>query len=427
MKSLPRIAYLTGQYPEVSLTFIQREVEALRELGAEVLTCSVRRTPPEQHPGEAEKEAARTTFHILETMKNPVRLLKAQSYVITNPGRYVRALKLAWKMRSPGLKAAVYQGIFFLEATILARYLEEKDIGHIHNHFVFGSATVAALASELTGIPYSFTLHGPADLLRPYDWDLARKTAHARFVATISHYARSQVMFFSDPADWEKLHIIHCGVSPEKYATTEDPVAIPPRRDNEVRALFVGRLAPVKGLRVLFEALAKVRDDLPNLHVVIVGDGPERARLEKAAASLGDAVTFTGYLSQAEVAGAMRATDFFVLPSFAEGVPVVLMEALASARPVLATQVAGVGELVEDGKTGFLVPPGDAEALADRIRQLASDPELRARMGAAGPAVVTQDFDIRIEAARLARLFAGDAQGAIRPEPYVPEAGSADS
>lgn len=416
MTKLPRIAYLTGQYPEVSLTFIQREVDALRALGAEVLTCSVRRTPPEQHPGEAEKEAARTTFHILEQVKNPLRLLAAQKQAITRPGRYFSALKLAWSMRPAGLKAAAYQLIFFLEATILARYLEDEKVEHLHNHFVFGSCTVAAVASKLTGIPYSFTLHGPADLFRPYYWDLATKTAGARFVATISHYARSQLMFFSDPAHWEKLHIIHCGVMPEVYATPATP-AIPPRRDGEVRLLFVGRLAPVKGLRVLFKALAEVIPDLPNIHMVLVGDGPDRQRLEEAAKLLGDAVTFTGYLSQAEVAQAMQGTDVFVLPSFAEGVPVVLMEALASARPVIATQVAGVGELVEDGTTGFIVPPGDARALADRIRTLASDPELRARMGAAGPAVVREDFDIRIEAARLATLFAGEAEGAIRPAP----------
>lgn len=418
MKSLPRIAYMTGQYPQVSLTFIQREIEALRDLGAEVLTCAARRTPPEQHPGDAEKDAARSTFYILEQMKNPIRLLAAQRYVITNPGRYFRALKLAWAMRSAGLKATAYQVIYFLEATLLARYLEEQDVEHIHNHFTFGSATVTALASELTGIPYSFTLHGPADLLRPYYWDLARKTAHARFVATISHYARSQLMFFSDPTDWDKLHIIHCGVMPEKYAVTGTE-ALPPRRDAEVRLLFVGRLAPVKGLRVLFQALAEVLPDVPDLHVVLVGDGPDRQRLEEAAKPLGDAVTFTGFLSQQEVAVALQSADFLVLPSFAEGVPVVLMEALASARPVIATQVAGVGELIEDGKTGFLVPPGDATRLAERIRALASDPELRARMGAAGPSVVQGDFDIRIEAARLARLFSGEVGGAVRPAPYA--------
>ncbi|WP_299410236.1 glycosyltransferase family 4 protein [uncultured Roseobacter sp.] len=414
---LPRIAYLTGQYPEVSLTFILREVEALRDLGAEVLTCSIRRTPPEQHPGPAEKEAAATTFHVLEVARNPARLLAAQAYLITRPGRYFATLMLALRSGAPGIKARAYQLIFFIEATILARHLEAEKVTHLHNHFVFGSATVAMLTSELTGIPYSFTLHGPADLFEPTRWRLDAKTARAKFVSTISHFARSQLMFFSDPAHWDKIRIIHCGVTPALYETAAGP-ALPPRSPDEIRLLFVGRLAPVKGLRVLLAALTEL-SDLPNLRLVLVGDGPDRARLEAAAAPLGDRVTFTGYLSQTEVAQALQACDIFVLPSFAEGVPVVLMEALASEKPVIATQVAGVGELVEEGQSGFLVPPGDAETLADRIRTLVGDPELRAAMGQHGRAKVVTDFDIRIEAARLATLFAGAAGEDIRPAPHA--------
>ncbi len=413
---LPRIAYLTGQYPEVSLTFILREVEALRDLGAEVLTCSIRRTPPEQHPGPAEKAAAATTFHVLELARNPARLLAAQAYLITRPRRYFATLKLALRSGAPGVKARLYQLIFFIEATILARHLEAEKVTHLHNHFVFGSATVAMLTSELTGIPYSFTLHGPADLLEPYRWRLDIKAARAKFVSTISHYARSQLMFFSDPAHWDKIRIIHCGVTPARYDAAPGP-ALPARAPDEIRLLFVGRLAPVKGLRVLLAALEQLTD-LPNLRLVLVGDGPDRAGLEAAAAPLGDTVTFTGYLSQDEVAQALQACDIFVLPSFAEGVPVVLMEALASEKPVIATQVAGVGELVEEGESGFLVPPGDAEKLAHRIRTLAGDPALRAAMGRHGRARVVADFDIRIEAARLATLFADAAGDDLRPAPY---------
>ncbi len=411
-KTLPRIAYLTGQYPEVSLTFILREIEALRAHGAEVLTCSIRRTPPEQHPGPAEKEAAASTFHVLEQAKNPLKLLAAQSYLFTRPGRYLRALALAWRTRSPGVKAALYQLIFFVEATILARYLEAKKVDHLHNHFVFGSATVAMLASELTGIPYSFTLHGPADLFEPYRWRIDEKTARAKFVSTISYFARSQLMFFSDPAHWHKIRIIHCGVKPTLYETPP-----PARSDGEIRLLFVGRLAPVKGIRVLFEAVQRLSGEFPNLRLILVGDGPDRANLEKAAQPLGDLVQFTGYKSQAEVADLMQSSDIFVLPSFAEGVPVVLMEAMASARPVIATQVAGVGELVEEGQSGFMVPPGDVESLMARIRILAGDAEMRARMGKHGREKVLADFDIETEAARLLRLFADQAGDAIRPEP----------
>lgn len=424
--ALPRIAYLTGQYPEVSLTFILREVEALRALGAHVQTCSIRRTPPEQHPGPAEKEAARTTFHVLETARNPLNLLRAQSYLFTRPGRYFRALKLAWQTRSPGLRAAFYQLIFFVEATILARFLEREKIDHLHNHFVFGAATVAMLQRELTGIPYSFMLHGPADLFEPYRWAIGEKAARARFVSTISHYARSQLMFFSDPEHWHKLHIIHCGVSPDRYAGTPAE-----RPDEEVRLIFVGRLAPVKGLRVLFKVLEELRPELPQVRLTLVGDGPDRARLEQAAQGLGDMVTFTGYLSQAEVADALAQSDICVLPSFAEGVPVILMEAFASGLPVIATQVAGVGELVVDGESGFLVPPGDADSLADRIRTLVRDPDLRTRMGAVGRARVKADFDIMTEAARLLTLMQGAEGIPIRPAPAhgastkVPDAAAA--
>ncbi len=414
--ALPRVAYLTGQYPEVSLTFILREVEALRALGMDVRTCSIRRTPPEQHPGPAEKEAARTTFHVLEAVRNPLRLIGAQLALLRHPGRYFGALALALKMRSPGIKSLLYQLIFFTEATVLARHLSREGVQHLHNHFTFGSATVAMLVSKLIDIPFSFTLHGPADLLEPYRWRIDEKTARARFVAAISHYARSQIMFFSDPAHWDKIRIIHCGVEPALYREAAGE-ALPARKDGEFRLLFVGRLAPVKGLRILLEAFGKLAPALPNLRLVLVGDGPDRAKLEKLAAPFGDRVTFTGYLSQAEVARAMQSTDAFVLPSFAEGVPVVLMEAQASGKPVIATQVAGVGELVEDGVNGFIVPPGDMQRLSEAIRRLAGDPALCARMGAAGPDRVAADFDITTEAARLARLFAEGPGTGVRPSP----------
>ena len=412
---LPRIAYLTGQYPEVSLTFILREIEALRAQGIEVITCSIRRTPPEQHPGPAEKQAAATTFHVLEAARKPLTLLAAQAHLLRQPRRYFSAVKLAWRTRSPGLKAALYQLIFFAEATILARHLKQQGIGHLHCHFTFGATTAAMLASQMTGIPYSFTLHGPADLLEPYRWRLDEKTARAAFVSTISHFARSQLMFFSDPVHWPKIRIVHCGVTPELYAAPQTG-----RTDGEILLVFVGRLAPVKGLRVLIGAMAKLAETLPNLRLILVGDGPDRAALERAAAPLGDRVRFTGYLSQSSVAEMLRNADICVLPSFAEGVPVVLMEALASSRPVVATQVAGVGELVEDGKSGFLVPPGDEISLADRIRTLALDPALRERMGAEGRRRVARDFDIATEAARLASLFAAQAGDAVRPPPLRP-------
>ena len=407
--SAPKIAYVTGQYPLVSLTFIQREIAALRDLGLEVLTCSMRRTAPDQHRGPAEKEAAKSTFYVLERLRQPLTLMAAQQSLFKGFRRYFLALKLAWSMRSPGLKAALYQLVYFLEATVLARHLVSEGATHIHAHFTAGATTVAMLASELTGIPYSFTLHGPADFLDPYRWKIGEKAARARFVATISHYARSQLMFHTPPEHWEKLHIVHCGVDPARYGKENR------RSEKEIRLIFVGRFAPVKGLRLLVEAVSRLAQDLPGLTLTLVGDGEDRDTIEALAAPLGDRVRFTGYLAQDDVAGELCAAHIAVLPSFAEGVPVFLMEALASETPVIATQVAGVGELVEPGLNGLLVAPGDVDALTDAIRQLAGDATRRSAMGTHGRARVAEDFDIRTEAARLAWLFTQGGAPDIRP------------
>lgn len=410
---LTKIAYILGEYPLVSLTFVQREIAALRDLGLDVVTCAMRRTPVAQHKGPAEKEAAATTFYVLEHLKRPAAFLSAQKALFKSFSAYFRTLRLAWSTRSPGPKAALYQLIYFFEATLLARHLKAEGVTHMHAHFTTGAASVAMLASELTGIPYSFTLHGPADFLEPYRWKIGEKASRARFVATISHYARSQLMFHTPADHWDRLHIVHCGVDPLRYAgdSTTNP--------DETRLIFVGRVAPVKGLRLLIEAMNALADELPDLNLTIVGDGEDRNLIEDMAQPLGTRVHFTGYLSQDDVVGALAGADIAVLPSFAEGVPVFLMEALASGKPVIATQVAGVGELVRSGETGLLVPAGDLDSLIQAIRDLAADPAGRTAMGITGRTVVADDFDIRTEAARLATLFKGQGDGSIRPIPQA--------
>jgi len=404
----PRIAYLTGEYPAVSHTFILREVEALRQQGFEVMTCSVRRTGPEHHRGPAEQEAARTTFYLLSAARSPAAALAAQAPALTNPKRYFGTLLQAWRLRAPGLRMALYQLFYFAEATILARHLRAHGVTHLHNHFAGPSATVSMLAARLVGIGFSFTLHGPADLAAPARWKLGKKIAAARFVACISHYARSQAMLASDPAHWGKLRIVHCGVDPALYDRPRSETG-----DPRLHLVFVGRLAPVKGLRVLIEALlARPRDDV---RLSVVGDGTERPALEAMAAPLGEAVQFTGYQSQEEVARILTTADAFVLPSFAEGVPVVLMEALAAGLPVIATRITGVPELVEDGVAGLLVTPGNATALIDAIDRLAALPDRGAAMGAAGRETVRTEFNIAREAAWLGRLFAEIEGTGLRP------------
>jgi colanic acid/amylovoran biosynthesis glycosyltransferase len=236
-------------------------------------------------------------------------------------------------------------------------------------------------------------------------------------VACISHFCRSQMMCFAAPADWPKLKIVHCGVDPAEFPVVE-------HRGFGNRLLFVGRLAGVKGVPVLLEALARVRNERPNVVLRIAGDGPERAAVEALAGRLGLAqnVQFLGYQTQTQVRELLRETDVFVMASFAEGVPVVLMEAMASGVPVVSTNIAGVPELVEDNVSGRLVPPGDAESLAAHVSALLSDPEMRARFGAAGRAKVEREFNLPAEAARLRHVLERTLGGHGNDVPTRPEA-----
>ncbi|MDE4139434.1 MULTISPECIES: glycosyltransferase family 4 protein [Rhodobacterales] len=395
--TLPKLAYLTGEYPRASDTFIQREVTALRALGHDVLTCSIRTTGAEHLVGPEQRQEHALTFKVLGACKKPLRLLRAHLRWMRNPGRYIAALRLAWKTAPRGVKGRLYNLIYFLEAGVLADELRRQEVDHLHNHIATAACTVAMLASELSGIPYSFTIHGPDIFFNPNHWRIDEKAARARFVACISEFCRSQLMCFADQSHWARFHIIHCGIDPGRYTSAPHKGA---------NLLFVGRLAAVKGLPILLDAL---RDLSGDWKLTVIGDGPDRAALEAQAQGLN--VDFLGYRSQSEVAEALSNTDVFVLPSFAEGVPVVLMEAMASAVPVVATRIAGIPELVDHATSGLLVPPGDPQELRAALDHMLADSKARQDMGLAGRAKVSDDFNIHTEAARLSRLFTSYSGG----------------
>ncbi len=415
--SLPRLAYVTSTYPAASHTFILREVTALEALGFRILPCAIREPAPDNLIGPEEAEAHAGTFYVLKAARRLPTLPLALLAALARPVRLLRALGLALRTAPPGARGLLKQSFYLAEALILARHLRARKIDHIHNHFSDHSANVSMLTSVLSGIPFSYTLHGPNELYEAHKWYFGEKTARAAFVACISHFARSQAMYFSDPSHWDKLRIVHCGVVPARYDRPR-----PDRSSAEpagTRLLFVGRLTPVKGVRLLLEALERAGATRQDITLDIIGDGEDRAHLEALAAPMGGRVRFLGYRSQEEVAAALARADVLVLPSFAEGLPVVLMEALAAATPVICSQVAGVAELVEDGRSGFLVPAGDVATLTDRILVLAADPERRTRMGRHGQARVRAEFDIGIEAGRIGRLFAEGPGDALRPVPLT--------
>jgi glycosyltransferase involved in cell wall biosynthesis len=395
-----QVAWLTGEYPRATDTFIQREVAALRELGFDVRTFSIRRTGSEHLVGPEQRDEAARTFYVLEAASKPLVALRAHVGALArSPGLWFRTLRDAWRYAPKGLRGRLFNLIYFHEAVVLAGQLRSEGAVHLHNHIAKASCTVARLAAPLAGVTWSFTLHGPDDLAEPTYWRLDDKIAQATFVSCISSFARSQAMLHASRSAWGKLHIVHCGVEPLRY--------LRPRTGVTDRLLFVGRLAAVKGVPLLLAALVRARKERPALTLSLVGDGPERASLEAEARTMGleQVVTFLGYRSQEEVAHLLAQSSVLVLPSFAEGVPVVLMEAMATGLPVVATRIAGIPELVEDGVSGRLVPPGEEEPLARAILEVTASPAVAATMGAAGRSRVQASFDSRIEAARLAELI----------------------
>lgn len=403
------IAYLTSEYPKVSHTFISREIEALRARGIEILPCTIRRADAKAVVGADQEIEAARTFGVIETGRNPLELLGAHLFLLRHRSLgWFEALALAWRTRPPGVRGHLSHFFYFLEAGVLARYLLDQRAVLLHNHFASSSCTVAMLSSVMSGIPFSFTEHGPDTFFDAQRWKFKEKVARAVRVMAISDFCRSQLMFFSDPKDWPKIAIVHCGVDPAQYGKV-------PHGPYKKRVLFVGRLEKVKGVPLLVKAFAMAHASHPDATLDIVGDGPARMSIEEqvVASELSDSVRFHGYLDQFAVARLMESVDTLVLPSFAEGLPVVLMEAMASRIPVVASSIAGIPELIEDGVSGFLVPPGDVGSVATKLEILFSNPKLCADMGHAGRSKVEAEHDIRKEVGWLAELFSG-ANG-IRP------------
>ncbi|MDB5331875.1 MAG: glycosyltransferase [Phycisphaerales bacterium] len=411
-----RLAYMTGEYPRATDTFIQREVAALRSAGVHVQTLSVRRPPDKENVGPETQAERSGTRYLLPFC--PWDLFKTHAKLLAgSPRRYFSALRTALFVRPAGVKPLVWQMAYFAEAGLVARAMRDNQLSHLHNHFSNSSCSVAMLASELGGFTFSFTMHGPAEFFEPKYWRIDEKIRRALFVCCISHFCRSQAMVFAPQEKWEKLHVVHCGVDPKQFAPAQ-------HTGEGQRLLFVGRLAAVKGLPVLLESLALLKKSRGDILLTVAGDGPDRAKLEQQARDLGVEanVKFLGYQSQTQVRQLLAETDVFVMASFAEGVPVVLMEAMAAGVPVVATRIAGVPELVEDGISGYLVPPGDAASLADRTLALLEDSGLRQRFGKAGRATVEAEFNVTTESRRLVEVLTGALEGRVAPvRPEVSE------
>lgn len=405
--SYPHLAYLIAAYPAVSHTFIAREIAALRERGLKISTMSIRKTPPEQLLADADRAEASETFSVLPVDRR--RLARVHLKALRRrPGAYLSTMRWAVSLSEGGARANLWQLFYFAEAILVWDECRSRGINHVHAHFANVASAVAMFAARFgrsDGLTWSFTMHGPTEFDDVTRFALAAKIRDAGFVACISDYCRSQLLRLVEPEFWAKLTVVRCGLrfTDQLDSDVDDHTAV----GGPVRLLCVGRLVPDKGQRVLLEALAKLREEGQRIETTLVGDGPDREALEQASKRLGleQSTVFAGALSHDRVQELYLRSDIFCLPSFAEGLPVVLMEAMSHGLPVVTTRIAGISELVQNAVSGAIVAPGRSDALAGAISELADDAVLRTRFGIAGRKKVQAEYDVGQSADRLLRLI----------------------
>lgn len=385
-----RIAYLINQYPGISHTFVRREIQALERCGVDVVRYAIRPAKDAVIAAEDSEEALKTC-HILRERKTAL-LGAVLRRALADPPGVVRALFDAMRMGMQSEAGVLRHAAYWGEAVVLAGWLKQGGLKHIHAHFGTNSATVAMLAAELSGARFSFTVHGPEEFDKPGLIGLSEKIARAVFVAGVSSFGVSQLRRLTPPAHWSKIKRIRCGVEPGFHAGRAAPAPDAPR------FVSVARLSAQKGQATLVEAAAILMREGREFEVRILGDGEMRADIEAIIAREGlqRHVVLAGWKTPKEIRAEIERAKIFILPSYAEGLPVSIMEAFFLSRPAISTYVAGIPELVRPGENGWLTPAGDAAALAQAMRQaIDASPSDIARMGAKAreAAVAMHDID----------------------------------
>ncbi|MGR3992180.1 glycosyltransferase family 4 protein [Pseudomonas sp. 1121_17] len=399
-----RIAYFINQYPKVSHSFIRREILALERQGIEVQRIALRGWDGELQDSDDIAERSKTRYVLEDGVKG---LLKPLLEVLrAQPRRFFSALWLALRMGRRADRSWPYHLIYLAEASRVVQWLQAFGAGHVHAHFGTNSTEVVMLANALGGPPYSFTVHGPEEFDKPQFLHIDEKVRRAAFVAAVSSYGRSQLYRWVAHAHWNKVKVVHCGLEAAFHAGPPVPVPAVPR------LVCVGRLCEQKGQLLLLEAAQKLAAQGSAFELVLAGDGEMRAEIETLIARHGlqGQVRITGWISSGQVREELLAARALVLPSFAEGLPVVIMEAMALRRPVLTTYVAGIPELVRPGENGWLFPAGAVQELAAAMADCFGQPdEVLQRMGDAAHQRVLERHDIDTEVAKLASYFRAGA------------------
>ncbi len=396
-----RVAYLMSHYPAVSRAFVLREVRTLREMGIEIETASIN-APDGRGAGMTadEREEAERTYYVKR--HGVAGALAAHLWGLGRPLGYLRGLSYALRLGGWNLHRVLYGFFYFTEALMLGRWMRAHDLRHLHVHCATNAANVALVLKHTLDLGLSITVHGPDEFYDIAGQQLEEKIEAADFMVCIGRFTRSQLMKLTPNRLWGKFSVCPLGVDSRRYMPRQRPPG-----DRPFTLLCVGSLTPAKGQAVLVEAAARLKEWGRDFRVVLAGAGPDEAELRSSVRRLGlsDLVEFAGDLNQDEVQARYGQADAFVLPSFAEGAPVTLMEAMASGLPCVTTRITGIPEVIRDGVDGLLVTPSDALELADTLISLMGDPELCRELGEAGRRRVESEYELRHNVRRLGSLF----------------------
>lgn len=407
---MAKVAYLVSRYPAISHTFILREVVELRRLGMEIETVSI--NPPDRSTerlSEVERSEAARTYCLKAAGKASI-LVALGAELAANPLGCLKGFAMALRLGGGSALATLWRLFYLVEAILVGRWMRDRGIRHLHVHFATPAATVALLTAKVFGIRFSLTVHGPDEFYDVTEFHLREKIESASFICTIGSYCRSQLMRLSDPSHWSKIVVSPLGVDPGIFRPTAKGAGDGP----EFQILCVGRLVAAKGQAVLVEAVAKLLREGRRIRLTLAGDGPDRGRLEAAAKEFGieEHCEFLGGVNPDAVRALYETTQLFALPSFAEGIPVVLMEAMAMEVPCISTFVNGIPELIDSGEEGLLVCPADGAALTQAIARLMDNAALARSLGEAGRRKVMAKYDLNRNVAHLRSIFSSHLQEA---------------
>lgn len=394
-----RIAYFINQYPKISHTFIRREILQMEQASGEAIYRYAARGNPEALVEESDRLEVQKTTYLVDDHKLQL-CLSFLIIALVSPIKFLRTFQMVYKT-GKGSEAGLLRHIIYLaEACLLRRWLQRDKIDHIHAHFGTNPASVLLFCKLLGGPNYSFTVHGPEEFDKPISLSLREKIHHASFVCAISAFGKSQLCRWADYADWHKIKIIHCGLDQHFLAEPVTPIS------QKGKFVSIGRLCEQKGQMLLLEAVRQLSERHNDFVLTLIGGGEMHEQLNRFVAqhNLQAHVEFAGWQNSDEIKAHLKACHAFVLPSFAEGLPVVIMESLAMARPVITTYIAGIPELVKPGDNGWLVPAGTVTELVEAMEQSLEQslPQLNS-MGENGRQAVLKQHNIEIEAEKLLR------------------------